>query len=180
MIPVEQLAQARSDLAAAGTEIAAMYEHMNRLRDERDALRAEVEQLRANDANDASALDDKLAAGWLKPRENGESMRSVLDRLIEWNRSVAIDPAFSSAAAELVDRARAEERERCALLLDFLRAEVGRLHAAISVVVHEDHAATVGIVNLHILAGQHAAAQKEREALTKPCATRAERGVVKV
>lgn len=55
-------------------------------------------------------LDEMLITRHLNPRAEGESLRSCIDRIINWEAVVNLDPAVSSAAQALVDSGKLQER----------------------------------------------------------------------
>lgn len=70
-----------------------------------EAIRQAKESILAAEA-DACDLDDLLVVAFLSPRKENEPMRDAVRRLIEWEVSIALDPAVSSAAQALIDRGR--------------------------------------------------------------------------
>ena len=85
-----------------------------RLEAERDAAR--------------STLDDMLMVRHCSPMADGESVSSAVDRIIDWEAMVNLDPAVSSAAAELRATARLQAMEECARMLDAEHERSKRLH----------------------------------------------------
>lgn len=57
------------------------------------------------------AVDEALIASCLDCTSDGEEPMQALARLIQWERTIALDPAISSAAAVLVQRGRDEAAE---------------------------------------------------------------------
>jgi hypothetical protein len=55
-------------------------------------------------------LDEMLITRHLNPRAEGESLRSCIDRIINWEVAVNLDPAVSSAAQALVDLGKLQAR----------------------------------------------------------------------
>lgn len=51
-------------------------------------------------------LDEMLITRHLNPRAEGESLRSCIDRIINWEVAVNLDPAVSSAAQALIELGR--------------------------------------------------------------------------
>lgn len=84
-------------------------------------------------------LDDMLMVRHLSPRADGESLRQAIDRIINWEVMVNLDPDVSSAAEALVDKGRAEAllsviqrlnqnpynltKSECIHVVDLMRAE---------------------------------------------------------
>lgn len=51
---------------------------------------------------DARDLDELLVVRHLSPRAEGETLRQVIDRIINWDVAVSLDPLISSDAQKLV------------------------------------------------------------------------------
>lgn len=66
-------------------------------------------------ASDIYDLDEMLMARHLSPRAETETLRQAIDRIINWEVGVNLDPAVSSAAQELVERGRQEAMTQAAL-----------------------------------------------------------------
>lgn len=69
-----------------------------------EALTAERDQARAW----RDAVDDALVTSWIGTADSFPDPRTALDKLIEWSMAVAVDPAVSKPASDLVDQARAK------------------------------------------------------------------------
>lgn len=72
--------------------------------------RADAERLAADDRD----LDEMLIVRHLSPRGPEESLRSAIDRLLNWEVAVSLDPRVSSEAEALVQKGRDESAERLA------------------------------------------------------------------
>lgn len=59
-------------------------------------------------SQDANDLDDMLVVRHLNPRAPGETLRQAIDRIINWEVMVNLDPAVCSTAQALVDKGRDE------------------------------------------------------------------------
>lgn len=62
-------------------------------------------------ASDIDDLDEMLMARHLSPRAETEALRQAIDRIINWEVGVNLDPAVSSAAQELLERGRQEAHQ---------------------------------------------------------------------
>lgn len=81
-------------------------------------------------ASDIDDLDDMLVVRHLNPRKEGETLRQAIDRIINWEATVNLDPTVSSAARELVERGRAEARQVSTATDDEISCAVHREAAA--------------------------------------------------
>lgn len=59
-------------------------------------------------ASDIKDLDEMLVVRLLSPRGESETLRQAIDRIINWEVAVNLDPAVSSSARELIERGRKE------------------------------------------------------------------------
>jgi hypothetical protein len=64
-----------------------------------------VKPIKSQEAGD---LDDMLVVRHLSPRAAGETLRQAIDRIINWEVMVNLDPAVCSTAQALVDKGRDE------------------------------------------------------------------------
>lgn len=78
----------------------------------RDAIAA-IEQ-----ANAWKRAVDDLLATWYTTADSYASPREAIKALIAFEVMTALDPKVSSDAAALVEQARKEEREACAMIAD--------------------------------------------------------------
>lgn len=62
----------------------------------------------SDQSQDANDLDDMLVVRHLNPRAPGETLRQAIDRIINWEVMVNLDPAVCSTAQALVDKGRDE------------------------------------------------------------------------
>lgn len=65
-----------------------------------------------------TAIDEAMVCSHIGVFNDGDDPRAALNKVLAWHQVIALDPAVSSDARALQDRARAEERERCARICD--------------------------------------------------------------
>lgn len=61
---------------------------------------------------DETDLDDFLVVRHLSARKPNETLREAVDRILNWEVVVDLDPAVSSASVALVERGKMKERQR--------------------------------------------------------------------
>lgn len=72
----------------------------------------ELHQQRMGDPSARRDIDDMLVTRHLSPMAPEETVRQAVDRIINWEVSVNLDPLVSSAAEALVQRGRREAEAR--------------------------------------------------------------------
>ena len=120
-----------------------MREPQTLYRDEQEAgFIVEYAYLAPPDAPFKAAVLDALTINWGLLSEHETNARLAVSDLIAVETKIALDPAVSSDAQALIDKGRAEERERCAKGIESYidadtRIDVSRLLKDIAVYIRE-------------------------------------------